>query len=148
MRTGCFSQKRALLAFIALLAAQSSAQTRIHSAILVIDTSNNASYSPVHWLVGTPYLSIKASNVVESEQNKYIPEIRRRRARCPGSCEACCSRVSTWRTVTGVPSDDRVRGPSVQHYTAETQQSSEGMFRALTTNVSYFSFPSLNQSFQ
>ena len=53
-----------LLAFIALSAAQSSAQTRIHTAILVIDTSNNASYSQVHWLVGTPYLSIKASNGV------------------------------------------------------------------------------------
>ena len=52
-----------LLAFIALAAAQSSAQTRIHSAILVIDTSNNASYNQVHWLVRTPYLSIKASNV-------------------------------------------------------------------------------------
>ena len=52
----------ALLAFIALSDAQSSAQTRIHSAILVIDTSNNASYNQVHWLVRTPYLSIKASN--------------------------------------------------------------------------------------
>ena len=51
-----------LLAFIALSAAQSSAQTRIHNAILVIDTSNNASYNQVHWLVRTPYLSIKASN--------------------------------------------------------------------------------------
>ena len=47
----------ALLAFIALSAAQSSAQTRIHNAILVIDTSNNASYKQVHWLVRTPYLS-------------------------------------------------------------------------------------------
>ena len=53
----------ALLAFTALSAVQSSAQTRIHSAILVIDTSNNASYNQVHWLVGTPYLAIKASNV-------------------------------------------------------------------------------------
>ena len=53
---------QALLAFIALSAAQSSAQTRIHSAILIIDTSNNASYNQVHWLVRTPYLSIKASN--------------------------------------------------------------------------------------
>ena len=48
---------QALLAFIALLAAQSPAQTRIHSAILVIDTSNNASYNQAHWLVRTPYLS-------------------------------------------------------------------------------------------
>ena len=52
----------ALIAFIALLAVQSSAQTCLHSAILVIDTSNNASYNQVHWLVRTPYLSIKASN--------------------------------------------------------------------------------------
>ena len=51
-----------LLAFIALSAIQSSAQTRIHSAILVIDTCNNASYNQVHWLVRTQYLSIKASN--------------------------------------------------------------------------------------
>ena len=50
-----------LLAFIALSAAQSSsAQTLIHSAILVIDTSNN-------WLVRTPYLSIKASNVLQGD---------------------------------------------------------------------------------
>ena len=52
----------ALLAFIAFSAAQSSTQTRIHRAILVIDTSNNASYNQVHWLVRTPYMSIKASN--------------------------------------------------------------------------------------
>ena len=57
-----------LLAFIALSAAQSSAQTPIHSAILVIDTANNASYNQVHWLVRTPYLSIKASN----EKEVYI----------------------------------------------------------------------------
>ena len=52
-----------LLAFIGLLAVQSSAQTHIHCAIVVIDTSNNASYNQVHWLVGTTYLAIKASNV-------------------------------------------------------------------------------------
>ena len=51
-----------LLAFIALLAAQSYAQTRIHSAILVIDTPSNASYNQVDWLVRTQYLLIKASN--------------------------------------------------------------------------------------
>ena len=55
-------QRAPLLAFIALSAAQSSAQTCIHSAILVIDTSNNASYNQVHWLARTPFLSIKASN--------------------------------------------------------------------------------------
>ena len=52
-----------LLAFIALSAAQSSAQTHIHNAILVIDTPNNIWYNRVHWLIGTPYLSIKVSNV-------------------------------------------------------------------------------------
>ena len=52
-----------LSAFIALSAAQSSAQTHIQSAIVVIDTSNNAWHSQVDWLVGTPYLAIKASNV-------------------------------------------------------------------------------------
>ena len=41
-----------LLALIALSAAQSSVQARIQNAILVIDTSNNASYNQVHWLVG------------------------------------------------------------------------------------------------
>ena len=57
-----FESITSLLAFIALSAVHSSAQTHIHSAILVIDTSNNASYNQVHWLVRTPYLSIKASN--------------------------------------------------------------------------------------
>ena len=52
-----------LLAFIALSAAKSSAQIHIPSAILVIDTSNNAWHSRVHWLVGTSYLAEKASNV-------------------------------------------------------------------------------------
>ena len=52
----------ALLAFTANLATQSSAQTHIHSAIVVIDTSNNAWHSQVHWLVETPYLAVKASN--------------------------------------------------------------------------------------
>ena len=53
-----------LLAFTANSAAQSSAQTHIHSAIVVIDTSNNAWHSQVHWLVETPYLAVKASNDV------------------------------------------------------------------------------------
>ena len=52
-----------LLAFTALSAAQSSTLTHIHSAILFIDTSNNASYNQAHWLIGTPYLAVKASNV-------------------------------------------------------------------------------------
>ena len=59
---GWKSKQDTLLAFIVLSAEQSSAQTRIHSAILVIDTSNNASYNQFHLLVRTPYLSIKASN--------------------------------------------------------------------------------------
>ena len=50
-----------LLAFIALSAAQSSAQTHINSAIVVINTSNGAWHSQVHWLI-SPYLAIKASN--------------------------------------------------------------------------------------
>ena len=49
---------------IALSAAQSSAQTFIHNAIMFIDTSNNAWYNKTHWLIGTPYLSIIASNVI------------------------------------------------------------------------------------
>ena len=43
------AKSTSLLAFIAPSASQSSARTRIHSAILVIDTSNNASYNQVHW---------------------------------------------------------------------------------------------------
>ena len=50
----------ALLTFTANSAAQSSAQTHIHSAILVIDTSNNALYNQVHWLVGTRTFSGKS----------------------------------------------------------------------------------------
>ena len=48
-----------LLAFTALSAVQSSTKTHIQSVILVIDTSNNASYNQVYWLVGTPYSAIK-----------------------------------------------------------------------------------------
>ena len=55
----------ALLAFTANSAAQSSAQTHIHSAIVVIDISNNGWHSQVHWLVETPYLAVKASNEME-----------------------------------------------------------------------------------
>ena len=47
---------------IPLLAVQSCAQTFIHNAIMLIDTSDNASYNQVHGLIRTPYLSIKASN--------------------------------------------------------------------------------------
>ena len=54
--------RQSLLAFTANSAAQSSAQSHIHSAIVVIDTSNNAWHSQVHWLVQTPYLAVKASN--------------------------------------------------------------------------------------
>ena len=69
-RCYCFPElNHTLLAFIALSAAQSSAQTRIHSAILVSDTSNNASYNQVHWLVRMPYLSIKASNVLTNKEH-------------------------------------------------------------------------------
>ena len=65
LRTSDPAKSITLLAFITLSAAQSSAQTFIHSAILVNDTSNNASYNQVHWLVKMLYLSIKASNDVQ-----------------------------------------------------------------------------------
>ena len=52
-----------LLALIALSVAQSFVQTHIHNSILVIDSSNNALYDHVHWLIGLSYLSIKATNV-------------------------------------------------------------------------------------
>ena len=45
----------------------------IHNAIVVIDTSNNAWHSQVHWLVGTPYLAIKASNGVDFQVSQCIP---------------------------------------------------------------------------
>ena len=63
---------QSLLAFTALSAVQSSAQTHIHSAIVVIDTSNNAWHSQVHWLVGTPYLAIKASNVSSKKNRLFL----------------------------------------------------------------------------
>ena len=54
----CWSQLflRSWLAIIALLAIQSSAQTFIHNAILFIDTSNNARYSEIRWLIRKPYI--------------------------------------------------------------------------------------------
>ena len=56
---------------IALSFVQSSAQTIIHSAIVFIDTSDNAWYNQVHWLIGTPYLSIIASNGANRNQMYY-----------------------------------------------------------------------------
>ena len=47
---------------IARLAVQSGAQTFIHNAIMLIDTSDNDSYNQVHWLIGMPHLSTKTSN--------------------------------------------------------------------------------------
>ena len=38
----------------------------MHNVIVLIDTSNNAWYSQVHWLIVTPYLSTIASNVVQA----------------------------------------------------------------------------------
>ena len=49
---------------IALSTVQSSAQTFIHTAILFIDMSNNGLYNQAHLLLGAPYLSIIASNVL------------------------------------------------------------------------------------
>ena len=51
-----------ITSFYRTSAAQSSAQTHIDSAIVAIDTSNNSWHSQVHWLVGMPYLAIKASD--------------------------------------------------------------------------------------
>ena len=47
---------------IALLAVQSSTPTRIHIAILFID--NNAGYNNAYCLMGTPCLTIIASNII------------------------------------------------------------------------------------
>ena len=57
-------QSLKLLAMIALSVVESSAQTVIHNAILLIDTSNNVSCNQAHWLIRTPYLSIIASNEI------------------------------------------------------------------------------------
>ena len=46
-------------------AAQWSAQTFIHNAIMFIDTSNNAWHNQAHWLTGTPYLSTVSSNDIK-----------------------------------------------------------------------------------
>ena len=39
---------------------------------MVVDTSNNACHSQVHWLVATPYLAIKASNVHYLTRNESL----------------------------------------------------------------------------
>ena len=65
-----------LPAFNALSPALSSAQTHIQSTIVVIDTSNNAWHSQVHWLVGTPYLAIKASNEYIRKVHQKIWNLR------------------------------------------------------------------------
>ena len=49
-------------AMMALSAVQSSVQLFIYNAILFIDTSNNALYYQVHWIIGISYLLIIASN--------------------------------------------------------------------------------------
>ena len=67
------SDTTTLLALTANSASQSSAQTHIHSAIVVIDTSNNAWHSQVHWLVGTSHLAVKASNAPAPKPGSDIP---------------------------------------------------------------------------
>ena len=42
---------------------------------MVIDTSNNACHSQFHWLVGTPYLAIKASNETTENDTEIDSEI-------------------------------------------------------------------------
>ena len=54
------------LTMIAFSAAQSSAQSFIHNAILFIDTSDYARYDQPHWLIRMPYLSTIASNDAQS----------------------------------------------------------------------------------
>ena len=61
-----------LLAMIALLAVQSCVETFIYNAIMLIDTSDNASYNQVHWLIRTPHLSIKASNGLFTGRRSHI----------------------------------------------------------------------------
>ena len=48
----------------------------IHNVILVIDTSNNASYNQVYWCVGRPYLSIKVSNARGTFSQKKLQLIQ------------------------------------------------------------------------
>ena len=52
-----------LLSMIALLVVQSPTLTRVHIAIWLIETSNNAWHSNAHFLMGMPCLTIIASNV-------------------------------------------------------------------------------------
>ena len=47
---------------IALSVAQSFAQTFIYNANLFTDTSDNAYYNQIHWLIRTPHFSIIGSN--------------------------------------------------------------------------------------
>ena len=51
--------------FVEISAVQLSAQTFIRSAILFINTSNNAWHNQAHWLIGMPYLSTISSFVME-----------------------------------------------------------------------------------
>ena len=60
---------------IALSAAQSTAQTYIHNAILFIDTSNNVLYNQVHWLIGMPYLSIIATNAPLTKKEDMLRQL-------------------------------------------------------------------------
>ena len=53
----CLSTILSLLAMIALWLSN-----HVHNAIMLTDTSDNALYNQVHWVIRTPYLSIKASN--------------------------------------------------------------------------------------
>ena len=64
-----YSVNKSLLAIVDISAVQSSAQTFIHNAILLIYTSYNVWYNQAHWLIRMPYLFPIASNVHTFLQN-------------------------------------------------------------------------------
>ena len=61
---------------IALSAVQSSAPKFIHNVILSIDTSDNAWYNQVHFLIERPYLWIIASNAIKLLEVVYGQRLR------------------------------------------------------------------------
>ena len=78
---------------IVLLAVQSCAHTYIHNAIMLIDTSDNASYNQVHWIIRAPYLSIKASN---AKWTKVITTAKWYRTKRVTRYTLCFEAESSW----------------------------------------------------